>query len=125
MGQVPQGRRPVQRVDDLCLRRALWCVAPLNLVRSGLRDSDHSCTACMYPVKFILLHEGRNDDGIRNFFLDVFEAWTKVRSMFLQPETTHVADFTPSHLCVRVQRSCSIRFSSQTSLSSRRCLTAR
>jgi hypothetical protein len=31
------------------------------------------------PVKFILLHEGRNDDGIRNFFLDVFEAWTKVR----------------------------------------------
>ena len=30
-------------------------------------------------VKFILLHEGRNDDGIRNFFLDVFEAWTKVR----------------------------------------------
>lgn len=78
--QVPQGRRPVQRVDDLCLRRALRCVAPLPSLSSQAPENLTAVfLACNLAVKFILLHEGRNDDGIRNFFLDVFEAWTKVR----------------------------------------------
>jgi hypothetical protein len=28
-------------------------------------------------MKFILLHEGRNDDGIRLFFMDVWELYVK------------------------------------------------
>lgn len=30
-------------------------------------------------MKFILLHEGKNDDGIRTFFMDVWELYVKVR----------------------------------------------
>ena len=29
-------------------------------------------------MKFVLLHETRNDDGIRSFFLDVWELYVKV-----------------------------------------------
>lgn len=28
-------------------------------------------------IKFLILHEHKHDDGIRNFFLDVWELWTK------------------------------------------------
>lgn len=31
-------------------------------------------------VKFLILHEHKHDDGIRNFFLDIWELWVKVRS---------------------------------------------
>jgi hypothetical protein len=30
-------------------------------------------------MKFVLLHEGKNDDGIRQFFMDVWELYVKVR----------------------------------------------
>ena len=30
-------------------------------------------------MKFILLHEGKNDDGIGTFFMDVWELYVKVR----------------------------------------------
>lgn len=30
-------------------------------------------------MKFILLHEAKNDDGIRSFFMDVWELYIKVR----------------------------------------------
>jgi len=29
-------------------------------------------------VKFVLLHEARNDEGIRGFFMDVWELYVKV-----------------------------------------------
>lgn len=29
-------------------------------------------------VKFVLLHEGKNDDGIRGFFMEVWELFIKV-----------------------------------------------
>lgn len=34
----------------------------------------------MIPVdmKFVLLHEGKNDDGIKSFFMDVWELYVKV-----------------------------------------------
>lgn len=33
----------------------------------------------MTDVKFVLLHEGKNDDGIRGFFMEVWELYVKVR----------------------------------------------
>ena len=30
-------------------------------------------------MKFILLHEGKNDEGIKSFFMDVWELYVKVR----------------------------------------------
>jgi Sedlin, N-terminal conserved region len=32
-------------------------------------------------MKFILLHEGKNDEGIRGFFTEVWELYVKVRGM--------------------------------------------
>jgi hypothetical protein len=32
-------------------------------------------------MKFVLLHEGKNDDGIRAFFTDVWELYVKVCSV--------------------------------------------
>jgi hypothetical protein len=29
-------------------------------------------------MKFVLLHEGKNDDGIRSFFMEVWELYVKV-----------------------------------------------
>lgn len=29
-------------------------------------------------MKFVLLHESKNDDGIRSFFMDVWENYVKV-----------------------------------------------
>ena len=31
-------------------------------------------------VRFILLHEGKNDEGIRSFFTDVWELYVKVNA---------------------------------------------
>lgn len=30
-------------------------------------------------MKFVLLHEGKNDEGIRGFFAEVWELYVKVR----------------------------------------------
>ena len=32
-------------------------------------------------MKFVLLHESRNDDGIKAFFNDVWELYVKVRGL--------------------------------------------
>ena len=34
-------------------------------------------------MKFVLLHESRNDDGIKAFFNDVWELYVKVRRIAL------------------------------------------
>jgi hypothetical protein len=33
-------------------------------------------------MKFVLLHEAKNDDGIKSFFNDVWELYVKVRAVF-------------------------------------------
>jgi trafficking protein particle complex subunit 2 len=33
-------------------------------------------------MKFVLLHEAKNDDGIKAFFYDVWELYLKVRASF-------------------------------------------
>jgi hypothetical protein len=44
-------------------------------------------------MKFILLHEGKNDEGIRAFFTDVWELYVKVRADSLMARThTHGRD---------------------------------
>lgn len=37
-------------------------------------------TSSTADIKMLILHEHRHDDGIRNFFLDVWELLVKVRS---------------------------------------------
>jgi hypothetical protein len=32
-------------------------------------------------MKFVLLHEGKNDDGIRQFFMEVWELYVKVSGL--------------------------------------------
>lgn len=36
----------------------------------------------LLDMKFVLLHEGKNDDGIKSFFVDVWELYVKVGSGF-------------------------------------------
>lgn len=40
--------------------------------------SRHRALADGRTVKFILLHDVKNDDGIRLFFIDLWEAYVKV-----------------------------------------------
>ena len=38
--------------------------------------------ASLPDMKFVLLHEGKNDDGIKSFFMDVWELYVKVSFRF-------------------------------------------
>ncbi|CAO1620278.1 unnamed protein product [Parajaminaea phylloscopi] len=44
------------------------------------RINEWTTSAFLVPgnVKFLILHEHRHDDGIRNFFLDIWELWVKM-----------------------------------------------
>ncbi|KAN0064248.1 TRAPP subunit [Thecaphora frezii] len=43
-----------------------------------INEWSTSCFLVPGGVKFLILHEHKHDDGIRNFFLDVWEAYLKV-----------------------------------------------
>jgi len=50
-------------------------------VTPGSMHGDGDATVmlmCLIDVKFVLLHEARNDEGIRGFFMDVWELYVKV-----------------------------------------------
>ncbi|PWN22709.1 Sedlin [Microstroma glucosiphilum] len=44
------------------------------------RINEWTTSAFLVPgnVKFLILHEHKHDDGIRNFFLDIWELWVKI-----------------------------------------------
>ncbi|PWN30357.1 Sedlin [Jaminaea rosea] len=48
-------------------------------MKSMDRINEWTTSAFLVPgnIKFLILHEHKHDDGIRNFFLDVWELWTK------------------------------------------------
>lgn len=39
-------------------------------------------------VKFLLLHDGRNEDGIKSFFTDVWELYVKVKQELFRKRVT-------------------------------------
>jgi hypothetical protein len=45
--------------------------------------SDGYCTDDNKDMKFVLLHEGKNDEGIRAFFAEVWELYVKVSGHLL------------------------------------------
>lgn len=53
----------------------------------------------MADMKFVLLHEARNDDGIKSFFMDVWELYVKasvcayVRRVGRIYSTTSLSDY--------------------------------
>lgn len=71
-------------------------------------------------MKFLLLHESKNDEGIRTFFMDVWELYVKVSTLFVRRtiadgrrrwrihSTAHTRPFAAqcsTHGCGRVRRS--------------------
>jgi hypothetical protein len=59
------------------------CRRSLRLVVSEIRGTEANdyCTDDNKDMKFVLLHEGKNDDGIRAFFTDVWELYVKVSGL--------------------------------------------
>jgi hypothetical protein len=39
-----------------------------------------SCVILLTDTKFVLLHESKNDDGIKSFLVEVWELYVKVRT---------------------------------------------
>jgi hypothetical protein len=52
----------------------------VGLFSNGRYDTSlfRSITADIAVVKFVLIHDQKNDDGIRMFFNDLWELWVKV-----------------------------------------------
>jgi len=44
----------------------------------------------LIAVRFMLLHDVKNEDGIRQFFLDVWEAYVKVSVSFEASDNLHL-----------------------------------
>ena len=59
------------------------CQRLLHLVVSEIRGNEANdyCTNDNKDMKFVLLHEGKNDEGIRAFFTDVWEQYMKVSGL--------------------------------------------
>jgi hypothetical protein len=76
------------------------CLRSLRLVVSEIRGSEVNdyCTDDNKDMKFVLLHEGKNDEGIRAFFTDVWELYVKVSGLccwLMRTEGGYVDDDEP------------------------------
>lgn len=72
-----------------------WTVSAFITPGSRLRFSENGCKPVdliSWPpdVKFILLHEVKNDDGIKAFFNDVWECYIKVNYQRQISQLTHL-----------------------------------
>lgn len=59
------------------------CQRLLRLEVSEIRGNEANgyCTDDNKDMKFVLLHEGKNDEGIRAFFTEVWELYLKVSGL--------------------------------------------
>ena len=71
-------------MDGVCVYHSREYVP---LVTQGLM----SMLTLTSDMKFILLHETKNDDGIRSFFHDVWELYLKVSHLFRVFDQTMIA----------------------------------
>ena len=55
------------------------CLPSSRLEVSTFSADSRLSDASIADMKFVLLHEGKNDDGIKAFFMDVWELYVKVR----------------------------------------------
>ncbi|KAI5117505.1 hypothetical protein M0805_009674 [Coniferiporia weirii] len=60
-------------IEDVMLRDSAMYLKAVD------RFNEWTVSAFVTPgnMKFIMLHEGKNDDGIRSFFMDVWELYVK------------------------------------------------
>ena len=56
-------------------------------------------------MKFILLHEGKNDEGIKSFFMDVWELYVKVRYLYSHCDNTNDSEYVePIPKCSKIDK---------------------
>lgn len=61
------------------VERSAWTTNRMHLgVIDKVNNQQVSTFLTAGNIKFMLLHSGRNDDSIRNFFQDVYELYVKV-----------------------------------------------
>lgn len=61
------------------VERAAWTTNRMHLgVIDKVNNQQVSTFLTAGNIKFMLLHSGRSDDAIRNFFQDVYELYVKV-----------------------------------------------
>lgn len=66
------------------VERAAWTTNRMHLgVIDKVNNQQVSTFLTAGNVKFMLLHSGRSDDSIRNFFQDVYELYVKVSRCFV------------------------------------------
>lgn len=72
---------------------AMWSTKELHL-KAVDRFNNLVVTAFVTPgcARFLLLHDGRNDDAIKNFFTDVYEVYLKVMLNPLHTTTTRITN---------------------------------
>lgn len=61
------------------VERSAWTTSRMHLgVIDKVNNQQVSTFLTAGNIKFMLLHSGRSDDAIRNFFQDVYELYVKV-----------------------------------------------